>query len=520
MASRPAARQALESASVPRPGRTSARGRSTTATPWGGLFLDRGLTGFIYAALFVYLIYPYSDFDWGWHYRYGEYFFTHHQILRHDIFSWTMPGYEWVNHSWLYDLVLYVLYTRTGFIGLSVAGALIGVITFRLCIHRVHLAFWQIAVLAMFFAALTKDILIQGIRTQVVGLLLLAILGDLLLRQRDGRTWPYLALPPLFCLWANLHGSFLLGLVVVGVFVGWEAISTSLRGASLPRRWFYFAASLVASFAATLINPFTYGVYLEARRHFGNPHLTYVIEWLPPNFSELVGMVFITYTLLVAYGGVARRRLDDVPQLLIAAGTFYMGVTSRRHVAVFVILTLPYAALAIREVRVRTESVARAAIAAAVVAVIGVSMWGKRTDLIDFAHSSMVTYCVYGPSCSEGMAEYLLKNPPVGRGFNFYDWGGFLIGRGVQTKLFIDGRMHLWERGDYQPMADYRAIYVDYDMDAFRRHNFDWFLVPVASPFVKTLIDSEKSGSAESKIWVVGYRDDKVLYGVRKKPGS
>ena len=109
MASRPAARQALESASVPRRGRTSARGRSTTATPWGGLFLDRGLTGLIYSALFVYLIYPYSDFDWGWHYRYGEYFFTHHQILRHDIFSWTMPGYEWVNHSWLYDLVLYVL---------------------------------------------------------------------------------------------------------------------------------------------------------------------------------------------------------------------------------------------------------------------------------------------------------------------------------------------------------------------------------------------------------------------------
>ena len=69
-------------------------------------------------------------------------------------------------------------------------------------------------------------------------------------------------------------------------------------------------------------------------------------------------------------------------------------------------------------------------------------------------------------------------------------------------------------------MADYRAIYVDYDMDAFRRHHFDWFLVPVGSPFVKTLIDSERSGSAESKIWVVGYRDDKVLYGVRKKPGS
>src|SRR5262249_37924279 len=99
VASTPAARQALESASPPRPGRHSARGRSTTANPLCGLRLDRGLTALIYGALLVYCVYPYSDFDWGLHYRYAEYFFTHHQILRHEIFSWTMPGYEWVNHS-------------------------------------------------------------------------------------------------------------------------------------------------------------------------------------------------------------------------------------------------------------------------------------------------------------------------------------------------------------------------------------------------------------------------------------
>jgi hypothetical protein len=68
----------------------------------------------VYAALLIYLIYPYADYDWGWHYRYGEYLFTHGQLLRHDIYSWTMPGYEWVNHSWLYDPFLYILYNQTG----------------------------------------------------------------------------------------------------------------------------------------------------------------------------------------------------------------------------------------------------------------------------------------------------------------------------------------------------------------------------------------------------------------------
>src|SRR5262249_9594056 len=193
VASRSAARQALESASAPAsPSRTSARGRGTlsAATTRTTTALDRALTALIYAALFLFFIYPYSDFDWGWHYRYGEYFFTHHQLLRHDIFSWTMPRYEWVNHSWLYDLLLYVLSRTTGFIGFSLAGALIGLITFHLCISRTRLVFWQTAVLAVLFGALTKDILLQGIRTQVVGLLLLAILDDLLARQRNGRNWP------------------------------------------------------------------------------------------------------------------------------------------------------------------------------------------------------------------------------------------------------------------------------------------------------------------------------------------
>ena len=527
MASRPAERQALESASPARKGTRAgppaggAEPRAAAGDRQAVSPLERVLLALVYAGLFVYLIYPYSDFDWGWHYRYGEYFFTHGRVLRHDPFSWTMPGYEWVNHSWLYDLVLYVLYTRTGFIGLSVAGALAGLLTFHLAIRRARLAYWQVAIVAVFFAELTKDIMLQGIRTQVVGLLLLAVLGELLIRQREGQNWVYWVLPGLFCLWANLHGSFLLGLVITGTFLGWDLVVAQIEGVPLPRRWFLFAGSLLVSVVATLVNPFTYGIYLEARKHFANPHLTYVVEWMPPNFSELVGMLFLTYTLVVAFGFVSRRKLADVPYLVVAVATFYMAATARRHVAVFVVLTLPIIAAVVKELRFKARSVARTSVlAAATVALVVLVGYVKRDEVRDFTRSSMYTYCAYGPNCSEPLTQKLLREPPVGRGFNFYDWGGFLIGRGVKTQLFIDGRMHLWERSDYQPMADYRAIYVDNDMAAFKRHNFDWFLVPRTSPFLKDLIADEKlpPGEVGSRIWIVAYQDDKALYAVRKKP--
>lgn len=486
-------------------------------TPW-----ERMASALVYAALLIYSVYPYSDYDWGWHYRYGEYLFTHGRILREDIYSWTMSGYPWVNHSWLFDPLVYVIYTPFSFIGLSIAGALAGLLTFHLCVRRARLAYWQTAILAVFFLTLAKDILMQGIRTQVVGLLLLALLGDLLARQRAGQNWPHWVLPGLFCIWANLHGSFLLGLVVFGVYVAWDVALVQVRGYALPRRWFFFAGSFLASIAATLVNPFTYGVYLEARRHFGNPHLTYVVEWMPPNFSELVGLVFLAYTLVVAYGFFARRALADVPYILIASGTFYMAVTTRRHVGVFVVLTMPVVASVIKDVRLRVAGVARTtAVLTVMIAAFGIGVFERRAEFYDFLHSSMRTYCWYGPQCSEGLTEFLLQHPPVGRGFTFYDWGGHMIGRGVPAKLFIDGRMHLWERSDYQPMADYRAIYVLNDMDAFRRHKFDWILVPRNSDFVKNMVASTSptTGVRESDLWIVAYQDDRVIYAVRK-PGA
>jgi hypothetical protein len=464
----------------------------------------------VYAALLIYLIYPYADYDWGWHYRYGEYLFTHGQLLRHDIYSWTMPGYEWVNHSWLYDPFLYILYNRISFFGLSVAGGVVGLLAFYLSIRRAQLVFWQKAVLAVFFAALSKEALLQGLRTQVVGLLLFAILVDLLRREREGRSWTYWAMPCLFCIWVNFHGSFLLGLIVFAVFVASDLALVKIRGTALPRNWFLFAGSFLASVALTFLNPFTYHVYLEAIRHFGNPLLTSVIEWMRPDFSEFVGLVFLSYTLLLAFWHV------------IASLTFYLAVTSRRHVPVFMILTLPFAATIVKDVQLRVEGFARTSLACALmIAVFGIAVFERRADFQNLWRTPVRTYCTYGPRCSEGLAQYLIRRPPVGRGFNFYDWGGYLIGMGVKTQVFIDGRMHLWERGDYRPMADYMAMYARRDLETFDRHQFDWVIVPRYSDFAKELATHRlSSGRLEWDSWEVAYRDDIALYLVRKKSAT
>lgn len=188
----------------------------------------------------------------------------------------------------------------------------------------------------------------------------------------------------------------------------------------------------------------------------------------------------------------------------------------------FVVLTLPFAASVVKDVRLRLEGFARTALAFAVmIAVFGVVVFEKRSDFGDLWRSSMRTYCDRGMRCSEGLVEYPVQRPPVDRGFNFYDWGGYLIGRGVKTNVFIDGRMHLWERGDFRPMEIYRAIYLGHNLEAFDRFEFDWVIVPTYSGFGRELLTSLSplTGHPEWDQWEIAYRDDAALYRCGKGAG-
>ncbi len=200
---------------------------------------EKAFSFLVYAVFFLFLIYPYRDFDWGVHYRYGEYLLTHGQLLRRDSFSWTMEGYEWINHSWLYDPLVYLIFKYFSFGGLSIAGAIVCLLSFYLGVKRHRLSYWQIGILALFFQNAMTRIIGQGLRSQVFALLLFSLLIYSLLEQRAGKKWSYFALPALFLAWANLHGSFPLGLAIFAVFLAsdFPLLFTS-RVISVPRRCF------------------------------------------------------------------------------------------------------------------------------------------------------------------------------------------------------------------------------------------------------------------------------------------
>ena len=64
-----------------------------------------------------------TDFDYFWHLKAGEYIVTQGALPHGDIFSFTQLGKPWVLHEWLFEVMLYGMFTWLGSLGVKLLTA-------------------------------------------------------------------------------------------------------------------------------------------------------------------------------------------------------------------------------------------------------------------------------------------------------------------------------------------------------------------------------------------------------------
>lgn len=474
----------------------------------------------VYILLFIFLLYPYRDYDWGWHYRLGEYFIKNGRMMLSDPYSWTMEGYVWSNHEWLYQPFHYVFFNTFSFLGMSIAGAVLSLLWFYLGIKRYDLSYWQKAILAFVFANLIGGVVWQGLRVQMVGTTFLAVLIYLIPNIRTGHKKTLMLLPFMFLLWANIHGYFIMGMCLFGiVLLSQVIIEFKNHGMQkdgrvfIPKPLCFGIASFFACFAATLANPFTYHIYLEGLRHLSNPLLKYILEWVPFSWDSSFALLILLYSIFIAGFFIKRRKISDLPYIFIFLFMMYYAIVARRYVATYAVVTLPIAAMFFKRVPFHFEKYKTTVFLFLICCLIGFEIGiFRRIPNYHLLHYTFHDYCKFGSNCSEGLVAYLKKNPPKGKGLNFYDWGGYFIGRGVPAKLFIDGRMHLWTdpKTGFQPFLAYQRMYYEKDYELFNKYDFDWLIISTKSPLFEKIASVKDLG-----MWTVKFADSETAYLVR-----
>lgn len=268
-----------------------------------------------------------ADADlWG-HIRFGADSIAGRTLAAVDHYSFTADT-PWINHEWLSEVLLAGIYGAGGAIGLnllklSVLGAIV-LMTWRAGRLAGGSRFSLVALCSLVvFASYSRT---QVLRPQLFSVLFFTVLLTLLaIRERGG--WndrktkaASVAIPVLFCIWANAHGGWLVGMATLAVWVGWDFVERRTF-----RSFAEGTALTAASLAATLVNPYGLGQWTFLHQTVGLSRD--VSDWVP--FLELQpGMIAFELILpLVALVALLVTRQwprprDVVVIAVLAFGTF------------------------------------------------------------------------------------------------------------------------------------------------------------------------------------------------------
>jgi hypothetical protein len=283
--------------------------------------LDRVLVGFVLVLAFFLGTFMISNTDVWMHLESGKRISNGDATLGVDPFSYTTANVTWVNHSWLFDTLVYGLYEAAGPVGLVVFRSLI-LSVLALVLLRIRepgQSLWLPAVCTtLALLAVSTRLLLQPMIVSYLffGLTLYLIHralhegGAFTLRGRP--VSPLWLLPPLFALWVNLDGWFILGPLTVGLFLlgaGVQRLTAGRTGAGAALAPGSAAdvrtlgLVLVVGLAACLVNPYLH-------RAFTLPlDLAYPLADLLPEG-------------LVASGVSAREVLAAMPQSYLDVSPF------------------------------------------------------------------------------------------------------------------------------------------------------------------------------------------------------
>ena len=259
-----------------------------------------------------------------------------HGLPRHDPFTVEGHGRAWIDQQWLAHLVYYRMWQLGGY-------ALVGALSALLVATAVGMAAWLIVrrtgspgiTLAVLIPAYLLMLTHTQIWAESFAIPLFALLVALIYddqRQPDTRTRVLLAIP-LIAVWANLHGTVLMGAAIAAAYGMWGLIT----GRS---RWRCLALVLLSPLAA-VATPYGADIGGYYRSVLGNTAIRQNVNiWGPWSPHSFFSIHFAATALLAAAAVVwaVRRghRPDTVPAAL-AAGTFVAGVYAIRYQVWFAI---------------------------------------------------------------------------------------------------------------------------------------------------------------------------------------
>ena len=360
----------------------------------------------------------------GWYAFLGGDLIVHHGLPSHDTLTVWGHGRRWVDQQWLAQLSYYGIYALGGLrLALLVnAGVVAGSFVWAV---RVARGARRDVLYVSIVGAIALGLSSYALRPQALVLPLFVAVTWLLVNDARAPSRRVFWTIPLLVLWANLHGTVTLGVLLVLLEVAADA---------WPRRRPTARTSLLAVLAAASLFASPYALHLSGYYHrvlFNGEFAKYLPDWMPTALAPATACFYLLAFATVFAIARAPKTLTLFEKaalvvLLVLAVEATRGVT---WFTLFALIVLPSALgdlrlprVSIPESRAATFVVLFAAVAAVAVAATRPVSWFARDYPTSAARAAADTA---GPTgavfANAAFSDWLLLKEPSLRGRVAYD---------------------------------------------------------------------------------------------------
>ncbi len=428
-----------------------------------------------------------TDGDLPRHIAMGRYIIQSGQIPITDVFSHTAYGINFAPHEWLSGVIFFLFYTFFGLNGIIILSATILATTFTLIytkgIKRTGIRF-SLFWVTVFGAMISSLHWIA--RPHLITMLFLAIWLELTERLSKGEKIKLWSFPVLMVLWTNLHGEFVIGLLVLITYLAgwtWDFIFHKTENQHITG--FRLGVACGLSAIASLVNPVGVRIWTTVLGYINNNYLTsHTNEYNPPDFLQPKFLVLLAFLALSIFLLATKKDRITTSHAFLLTGFTIMSLVSARNihlygvVAPFVLATtlmgseITYLTQRLELLFTKVEEPLKG------------KFWPVATILI--FSLSLALMALQGQERNRfdpgifpvKAVEWLKANPQSGNMLNYFTWGGYLILNLWPEKLvFIDGQTDVYGEKitrDYEQIITMAPGW----QDVIDKYNVKWALLP------------------------------------------
>jgi hypothetical protein len=403
-----------------------------------------------------------ADGDTGWHIRTGEWILNHRTVPTEDLFSFTKPHQAWFAWEWGWDLLFGLIHKFWGLSGVAFVNVIVlGIISVLL--YKLALRVSGNEIISFFVAvvAMCGSSVHWLARPHLLSWPLFLLFLHLIRDLQEGRRRAFYLLPAIAAIWANIHPSFFLGLLLLLLAALEEALQQFIDGRAWPaiyekcRPFLWSAASCSL---ASLLNPYSWRLYPHIFAFLKPGSVNNIQEYQSVNFHNPPAGFFECMLLLAAAAVFWRLRARNIGATI--------SVLFWAHVALFSVRNVPFFLMAAAPVVANMLNDVMAHLRAPRLSFIGRTISQISEDICPFerqrhvhAFSLLVALILAGLFASgapgfEGQfnadifpaaAIPTVAASSAGRIFASDQWGGYLIYRLYPAKkVFVDGRADVY----------------------------------------------------------------------------